>query len=69
MNRCKLCIAPVLVGKNRRQLANPASERCRAVLIDLARELINAGYQRETLRRSSNQGICAESALTKLAST
>ena len=38
MNRCKLCAAPVLVGKNRRQLANPASERCRAVLIDLARE-------------------------------
>lgn len=38
MNRCKLCVAPVLVGKNRRQLANPTSERCRAVLIDLARE-------------------------------
>ena len=27
-----------LVGKNRRQLANPASERCRGVLIDLACE-------------------------------
>ena len=38
MNRCKLCVAPVLVGKNRRQLANPASERCRGVLIDLACE-------------------------------
>ena len=38
MNRCKLCVAPALVGKNRRQLANPASERCRGVLIDLACE-------------------------------
>ena len=38
MNRCKLCVAPVLVGKNRRQLASPSCERYRAVLIDLARE-------------------------------
>ena len=53
MNRCKLCVAPVLVGKNRRQLqlASPSCERCIAVLIDVVRE---CRHQRETLRKSSN---------------
>ena len=38
MNRCKLCDAPVLESRNRRQLASTTSQRCRAVLMGLAIE-------------------------------
>lgn len=38
MNRCKLCVDPVLCSKNRRQLASLSSKHCRAVLTDLACE-------------------------------
>ena len=38
MNRCKLCDAPVLESRNRRQLASTTSQHCRAVLMGLAIE-------------------------------
>ena len=38
MNRYKLCDAPVLESRNRRQLASTTSQRCRAVLMGLAIE-------------------------------
>ena len=36
MNRCKVCVAPVLECKERRRLDSPQSEHCRAVLVGLA---------------------------------
>ncbi|KAL5479623.1 hypothetical protein EMCRGX_G023170 [Ephydatia muelleri] len=36
MNRCKLCVAPVLKSQDRKQLASLTSASCVAVLVDLA---------------------------------
>eukprot|EP00731_Ephydatia_muelleri_P025385 Em0017g468a len=38
MNRCKLCVAPVLKSQDRKQLASLTSASCVAVLVDLACE-------------------------------
>ena len=57
MNRCKLCDAPVLESRNRRQLASKTSQRCRAVLMDLA---IETTKKKGNLGESMNQGTCVQ---------
>ena len=42
MNRCKLCVVPVLNAKDRRRLPSPSSEYCREALTGLAIEFSTA---------------------------
>ena len=62
MNRCKLCDAPVLESRNRKQLASTTSQRCRVVLMGLAIETTNLG-------ENMNQGTCVQGASTRSRST
>ena len=66
MNRCKLCDAPVLESRNRRQLASTTSQRCSAVLMGLA---IETKKKKRNLGESMNQGTCVQDASTRSRST
>ena len=66
INRCKLCDAPVLESRNRRQLASTTSQRCRAVLMGLA---IETTKKKKNLEERMNQGTCVQSVSTRSRST
>ena len=53
MNRCKLCVAPVLDSKKRRLLSSQESERNAAALVDLACE---AGVARNEATKEYTTG-------------
>lgn len=56
MNRCKVCVAPVLDCKERRRLDASSSEHCRAVLVDLA---CNDGTTRNDAAKEYGSGyVC-----------
>ena len=55
MNRCKLCDAPVLECRNRRQLASATSQCCRAFLMGLA---VETTKRKESAREYETGYLC-----------